>query len=363
MRGSTPHPGRARGSATGGGHRPAFPGLARSIQDRSRGLAASLGTLVLGAALAATTLAVPAAQAAEGDEAQRLFIEGREALLRGDQATACARFRSSLALARVVNTLFNVAQCDERDGKLALALAGLREGVQRLAPGDERLAPARERLTALEARVPMVTLTPAADFPADAKVLLDGAAVAQAVTAPVPLDPGEHTIAVEAPGHKTARFALTVAERDRKELVISAGPLEARRDTGPEGTQKLPPPPPPLPGGSQTRRTAGFIAGAIGLAGLAAFGVTGGILLERDGRIQAACPDRTCTPAGRELIDGSAPLMVANAVSLGVGIAGAGLGAVLVLTGRSNGGTAPAAAALVPVALPGGGGVALAGRF
>lgn len=327
---------------------------------RARSLA---GTLVLSGALAAISLLSPGARAAEGDEAHRLFVEGRDALERGDQTTACARFRSSLALARVANTLFNVARCDERDGELALALQGWREGVLLLAAGDDRLAVAKERLAALEARVPMITLVHSSDLPAGARILVDGAAVAMpAPGTPLPLDPGEHTIVVEAPGRAAARFAVTLAERDRKEVAVAAGAVQSKGEPGPEPTQgvKPPPPPPPPPGGSEARRTAGLIAGAVGLVGLAGFAVTGGLLLERDGRIRAACPDKVCSPEGRELIDGGMPLMVANAVALGVGVAGVGLGAGLLLTSRTDSGPR---AVLAPAAFLGGGGATIRGAF
>lgn len=308
----------------------------------------------LAAALAAALF--PTAAGAEGGEAQRLFNEGRDALKRGDRAVACVRFRGSLDLARVANTLFNVAQCDEHDGKLVAALRGWREGVLLLGPGDERLAVAKERLGALEAKVPKVTLILAADLPAEAHILVDGATIERpAVGTSLPLDPGEHAIVVEAPGRKAQRTDVRLAERDRKEVALAAGPPEVAAP--PVATRPPPPPPPP---GSGTRRTAGFVIGGLGLAGMAAFALTGGVLLDRDGQIRTACPDKVCSPRGRELIDGNPPLLIANAAALGVGLAGIALGTVLVVTGGRE---QEARAGLVPVVLPGGGGGALVGRF
>jgi hypothetical protein len=309
---------------------------------------------LLAALLGVAAPAAGGADAAEGEEAQRLFNEGRDALKRGDQGEACGKFRSSLALVRVANTLFNVAQCDERAGKLARALEGWREGVLLLGSEDERLTVAKERLGALEARVPRVTLIVAPELPAGARLMVDGAAAPiPAKGAALPLDPGEHTIALEAPGRAAERSTVTLAEGDRKEISLRAGaPLAPATSSSA--------PPPPLKAASSPRRTGGFIAGVVGLAGLAAFTVTGGLLLERDGRIRQACPNKLCSPEGRALIQGNPPLMIANAATLGIGVAGLALGTVLLLSG---GGDKKVGAALTPVVLPGGGGASLTGNF
>jgi hypothetical protein len=327
-------------------------------QQRRKRAQSILRKALFATSLCAAMLPRASAAGAEGDEAQRLFNEGRDALKRGDQPGACSKFRSSLALARVANTLFNVAQCDERDGKLALALQGWREGVLLLGSDDERLAVAKERLGALEARVPKVTLVTSSELPAGARVLVDGAAIPLPEKgAALTLDPGEHAIAVETAGRATFRTTVTVAERDRTEVAISAGaPLYPAASSAATAVSTQPPP----QAGGNTRRTFGFIAGAAGLAGLAAFGVTGGILIERDGRIRDACPNKACSPEGRDLIQGNPPLMIANAVSLGAGVVGLGLGTVLLLT---SGGENKVGAALAPVALPGGGGASITGNF
>jgi hypothetical protein len=318
------------------------------------------GTLVLSAALLAGR-----AGAAQGGSAEELFIEGRDALKRGDQAAACAKFRASLALARVANTLFNVSQCDERDGKLTAALQKWREGVLLLGSGDERLSVAKERLGALEARVPRVTFTRAPDLPEGAVLLADGAKAALPASGEsLPFDPGDHVIVVDAPGRMPRRFEVTLAERDRKELALAPGEAASSKGAGPTATA-APTGTPPPPSPSDARRTAAFVTAGVGLAGLAVFGITGGLVLERDGRIREACPQKACSPDGRALIDGSPPLLVANAVGLGAGIAGLGAAAVLFLTsgGRGGGGEGAPKVAVAPAVSPAGGGLSVTGSF
>ena len=329
------------------------------VLSRSR---AVTGTLVLAGALLAAPLASPA-HAAQSGGAEQLFVEGRDALERGDLATACAKFRGSLALARVANTLFNVSRCDERDGKLTAALQKWREGVSLLGPGDERLAVANGRLGALEARAPKITFARGAELPAGAQVVVDGARSAlPAFGEALPFDPGDHVVIVDAPGRMPQRLEVTLAERDRKELVLAAGPA-LTRGPAPTSTATATTTTPPPPSGMGARRAAAFVTGGLGLAGLAAFGVTGGLVLERDGRIQKACPDKVCNADGRALIDGGAPLMIANAVSLGVGIAGLGAAALLLLTGGGERRESGGEVAVAPVVLPSGGGAVIAGKF
>jgi hypothetical protein len=329
------------------------------VLSRSR---AVTGTLVLSGALLAAPLASPARAAQDGD-AEQLFVEGRDALKRGDQATACAKFRGSLSLARVANTLFNVSQCDERDGKLTAALQKWREGVLLLGPGDERLAVAKERLGALEARVPKITFARGAELPAGAQVVVDGARGAlPAFGEALPFDLGDHVVVVDVPGRMPQRLEVTLAERDRRELVLAAGPALTGPTPTSTATATATATPPP-PSGMGARRTAAFVTGGLGLAGLAAFGITGGLVLERDGRIQEACPDKVCNADGRALIDGGAPLMIANAVSLGVGIAGLGAAALLLLTGGSERGESGGKVAVAPVVSTSGAGAVIAGKF
>jgi hypothetical protein len=86
------------------------------------------------------------------------------------------------------------------------------------------------------------------------------------------------------------------------------------------------------------------------------------VLLSRDSKIDENCPDKRCNAEGRELIDGSQPLLIANAVAWGVGIVGLGVGTWLVLSSGETREAAPATAlGVTPV--PGGAGVGLLRSF
>jgi hypothetical protein len=289
------------------------------------------------ALLAVATLGAPdLARAAEStekkDAAEKLFVEGREALALGDQALACARFRSSVALFPVPNAVANVARCAEREGRPIEALRAWEQVTGMLPDGDERLGPARERVAALAARVPRLVLGLPADLPADARILVDGTPLPRpAWSGPLSLAAGEHTVVVEALERQEQRFTITLTDGDRKELAVRAGPAPIAPI--PPQTPVLPrtPAPPPAPSGL---RLAAYSIGGVGVAGLVVAGITGGVLLARDAQIAGLCPEHACTPAGTTEIAGSKPLFVANTVAFGVGLAGVGAGSALLLISR-----------------------------
>lgn len=332
---------------------------------KGRRRARTRAALPLAIAIASVGGVGPAqAQPGGSAKAEALFLEGRRAQQKGDQTTACAKFRDSLELAQVANTVFNVAQCDERDGKLVAALARWNQGMSMLKPGDPRGRVARERVAALELKVPRLTIDLASGAPPSSRVSTDGEPLEAAkLGAPLPLDPGRHSVVVEAPGRFEQRFEVDLAEGMKVSLRVAPGSVKPESEPPKGGNAgDVPPVKPPEPG-SNGRRTLGFVIGGAGVLGLVAAGVTGGMLMARDGRIEEQCEDKRCTPEGRALIDGSGPLFIGNAIAWGVGVAGIGVGAYLLLSSGEDSSSDGVKAAVAPAVLPGGGGVAMVGRF
>lgn len=265
---------------------------------------------------------------------------------RGEQAFACAKFNASMSLFPLPNTVANVARCAERDGRIVEAMHAWDQVIAMLPAGDARIGPARERAAALAAKVPRLLLALPGDLPVDARILVDGKPLPRAEwKAPLALAIGDHTVVVEALERKEQRFTITLTDGDRKELAVRAGPA-----------QVAPPPP------SNGKRTAAFAAGGVGIAGFVVAGITGGILLVRDADISNLCPGpaHLCDSGGLEKIAGSKPLLIANAVAWGVGLAGVSASAILFLTSR---GRAAPATTVVPVVTSSSAGLVLVGKF
>jgi hypothetical protein len=316
-------------------------------------LAALAALLSLGAPAAAQPAATPPPDAAQpGDkalaQAQALFVEGRAAMDRGDYPTACAQFTASLALMTRASTLLNLAQCETHEGQLVNAAKHLNQGLELLPPDDERLAISKERGAALARRVAHLTVKLGKGTPAAARVEIDGVDTsASTLLAGVPANPGRHVIVLSLPGQDNQTSTVDLVEGDAK--TVTLGVQETAAVEAPR----------PVVARSSTRRTAGFVLGGIGVAGLIGAGVTGGILVSKNSAINSACPGKRCSSDGLALIESTKSLNVVNGVAWGVGLAGLASGVVLVVLSRGDG----AAAAVAPTALPGGGGLRVTGTF
>jgi hypothetical protein len=291
------------------------------------------------AALAATLAAAPIpAEAGEGDakaKAHQLFLEGVGALDKGDFAAGCAKLRESLDLFAVANTLFNVAKCDEHDGKLATALSHWERGRALVDAKDPRAPIAVRRILALEPLVPRLSIViPQAQPPGT--LLLDGVELdPEALAEPMRVDPGKHVLTVRIPGRQEGRHEVELAEKERTEVVATPGPKAV--DAAPEAPKEG-----AAPSGL---RTGGFVALGVGGAGLITGAITGGVLLASDSRTQT----RTLVPV--------------TAVALGVGAAGLATGIVMLVLSRQSGDGKKREAMVAPLLVNGGGGVGIAGSF
>jgi hypothetical protein len=281
------------------------------------------GALV--ASLVAASLATPAA--AQPLPAERIFREGREAVARGDIETGCAKFAESVALVRAPGPMLNLADCEERKGRLVSAARLWKEGVDLLEPRDPRRAPAQERAVALDKRLPRirVIVTPVVD---GAEIAIDGTALPPAeASAPHPVDPGDHEVSAKA-GDRSGRVKVSIAEGERKDVSVPLAPAQGPTAPAP-ATKATTSPPPAL-------RTAGFVAGGVGLLGLGAFGVTAVLIQGQRAVLKDECnAQKQCTPEGLQAVESGKVLTPINTAALIVGAVGVTAGITLILVSPS----------------------------
>jgi hypothetical protein len=249
--------------------------------------------------------------------AESLFNEGRAAVTANDYATACPKFEASLKLAHRAGTLFNLAQCEEHEGRLVTAVRYYKEGIVVLEPGDPRLGPSKKQLATVEPRLPYLTIKLAAVLPKDGRVTLDGREV-EALDVAFAANPGKHEIKVLAPKYADAVMPIELAEAANETVTVKVG-------------ARLPDPPPQVVGLSPQRigAIAAFGVGGLGFVGAV---ITGGLLVSTNTRVQEGCPNKVCTTAaGYEASRNGKPLLVVNTLAWGIGIAGVGTGAFLLL--------------------------------
>lgn len=270
--------------------------------------------------------------AAEQAEADRLFTTAVEEVRHHPTPSTCANLTRSQKLAPRPGTLFALARCEERLGRIASAVAHYRAYLaswpagSETALGDEgeagrvraqHIRLAQGCIEALTPLLPMLTLRVSTTSPAPVSLSMDGEVLPRTIVGvPLPVDPGVHTLRASHPGGPSLTQEVKLDSGDRQILVLVVPPLlrthapaEARR--APEGkpTSRL--------------RAAGFAAFAIGGAALA-LGTTTGILALR-GRADRdeACPEILCeitAQRARSLGDTSTAGFVTAAASTMVGV-------------------------------------------
>jgi hypothetical protein len=143
---------------------------------------------------------------------------------------AIRMFKDAIAIRETAEAYYHLADCQATTGKLKDALGSLKRGADLAEQQKDKAMRAQiaEGLKVLEAGIPMVTI----ELPAgvqDVSVTMDGAAVPEAeLKAPIPVDPGEHTVEVKAPGRLP--FSRTVKAEQEARIVVTVelkeGPKE-----------------------------------------------------------------------------------------------------------------------------------------
>jgi hypothetical protein len=313
------------------GHRARLQG---SRQRRAAG--AGVAALALCAALATPGRAAEATAPQEQTRAARLFDEGLAALDQGKLELGCARLAESQALEPRVGTLLNLADCEERRGKLVVAAdhwIAARELAR--ASGDERQAEAKRRLAALEPRIPRLTLRLAASAPPTTTVKVapvGGAAmVVRADGRPERVDPGKLRVVASAPGYADRAYDTELVAGGSESLVVDVG---APRDKGsldervPQSEEDR------SAGGWSGLETAGAVLGGLGVVSLVVGAVLGGraIAKQSASNEEGRCgPDNLCNQEGVDLRADAIGAARASTGTLVVGSVLVAAGVVLLL--------------------------------
>lgn len=309
---------------------------------------------LLGFLLAPSVLVFPATTLAQ-DAASggALFDRGVAEMEAGRFDTGCPALAESHRVDPRPGTLFTLAECESSWGKVASAVAHYEDYmalVTRL-PSDqqarhrERVETARTTVARLKPTVPTLAVSLPSSAPdgttvTRGRVVLQGASLGLAL----PVDPGEHVIVTRVPGRPDHEQKVSVALGEAKRIQTELPPAAAPPATAPE------PPAPteagPTGGGVPTvetrssggasRRAWGWTAGGVGAAGLVVGAVTGILVLGKKGTVSDECDGAACSKEGLEAASSGKRLATVSTVGFGVGLAGLGVGAFLLLTGSPS---------------------------
>jgi hypothetical protein len=348
----------------------------------ARGLLASF---VAGAGIVAPAAAL--ANEADNARAQALFDEALAQMKAGRFADACPKLQQSLQVDPTMGTKYQLARCYEGAGRIGKAWNLLVEVAAdaRYAQRPDLETQANERAVALKPRLPLMTIVVPAVAQVPGLIVTRDDQPVQAVEwgRPAPVDPGEHQLAATAPGKKTWRQTVRSTEGASLEVAVPALEADiessekagaAKPDTLPLGPRPITDAPrssatagsaEPATGGMSGQRIAGIATGAVGVAGMIAGGVLGGLAKSKWDTALLGCKggDTTkCSPAA--IADGKTASTLATGSTVGFVAGGAALaaGVIVLLTAPSQRAHASGWEVVPAIGLGGSGGV-VRGRF
>ena len=286
-------------------------------------------------ALAVLLIASPCfadVSAADRAAAQGLFDQGRALVEKGDFASACPKLEESQRLDPGQGTQFNLAKCYEGLGRTATAwtiFLELADAAKATGQVDrEKLA--RQRADAIAPRLARLQIdVPAALGAVD--VQRDGAVVGHGQWgAPIPVDPGKHTVSATAPGRR--RFEAVVDVKEGQGLTVKIGDMPAVAQDTVTSAPSAPPPDEGMP----TQKKVAIAAGAVGVVGLALGTVFGlGSKAKKDDASGHCDASNACDDVGFQAKTDARSKGNLATVFFAVGVASVGGGAALWLTAPS----------------------------
>jgi hypothetical protein len=266
------------------------------------------------------------------EQAQSRFAKGRDLLNKKQYDDALVEFRASHDIVASPNTRLEIARCLRTAGKLVAAYAELgRTSIEakELLGQDNRYQRAYDAAIAerkeIEPQLGFVTLT-VQNATDDTTVTVGGEEIKRAAwSEPIPVTPAESEIVVNSTGHAPVKTSVNVAAGQRQALTIDAlsGDAGATPPASPEAA------PGESPSSGPSLRTWAYVAGGVGVAGLATFGIFAVLAKGTYDDLNGACHGGPCPPdKSGEISSGKTQQTVAN-VGLAVGLVGVAAGATL----------------------------------
>jgi hypothetical protein len=178
---------------------------------------------VASAVLLACMLHATLVLAQTGATAEQLFRDGRAAMLAGKLEDARLKLEASATLDPAAGTLLNLAECNEKLGRTATAVA-LYLRAREAAIKRERTewaSAASARILALGPSLPQLRIAGVRNSAAE--IYLDGVRIFTKSAAELtPVDPGPHTLLLSINGKETFRREFTAREAAIEEVVVPA---------------------------------------------------------------------------------------------------------------------------------------------
>ena len=340
--------------------------------------------LLIGIGVLAVATAVTHVTPALGQDAQTqalgrsLFNEGVALFNKGDYEAACPKLEASLKNFAGIGTRGKLAECYEKLGRYASAYAAYREVAQLATrsgdPAREQIA--SERAKSLEPKLSYVTVTlpPANDVPG-LVIKRDGHELDRSkLGSAEPVDAGNISIDVSAPGRKTFNGHVAVMQGLSVRFEVPSLLVDGPAAAAPVASVAPPPAPAPAPAKDEPapivhdgdpprwQKPLGLVLIGAGVVGVGVGGYFGLAAKSKyDSAFDGGNCDRAtkaCDPFGQASVDDARSKATVSTILFGAGAALAVAGAVMFLTAPSS---RPRALQVVPTTYAGGGGLTIGG--
>jgi hypothetical protein len=320
-------------------------------------------------------LAVSPVFAQDAATAGALFDKGVSDMQSGHFDSACPALEESQQLDPHPGTLFTLAECQAKWGKVASAVQHYQDYadlVSRLPAGQqarhrERVGVAKAQLSKLKPSVPTLALVLPPTAPAETTVTRNGVALqGAALGLALPVDPGQYLIVTRLPGGTEHTVTVSVALGDAKRVELDVSQPAA--PNAPVAVPSAAPLADSAPPAESKRRsnTPAYVVGGVGVLGIAVGSVTGILVFGKKSTVKDECAGTTCSASGVSAANSGKTLAIVSDIGFGVGIVGLATSAVLLLTRPKAETSAGAPAARWEPALastPGGAWAGLGRRF
>ena len=306
--------------------------------------------------------------------AKTLFDQAQALMEQKKFPEACSKFQASNQQVARVGTLLNLGDCYEKNGQNASAWAtyndALNLGRRQGRPEYEEFA--KKKVAELEPTLYRLTITVPPEAAVEGMVIKrdKNALDAGAWGAPIPIDPGVHSIEISAPKKKLQTITVEV-DAEHKNATLNVPKLEDAPVEAPKVETKYV----TLAPASfwSVQRTIGLIVGGVGIGALVGGAATGGVAWSTWSSAKTACGSpqnvdaKLCAPGSSAPDKSSLALTLAttSTVLFVVGGAATAVGAVLFATGASKQEAEPTTSKvrLSPAVAPGYAGLGVSGSW
>ena len=303
----------------------------------------TLGAACLMLLFAASAAAEPSKE--DVARADALFRAAQALMQAGSVTEACAKFSESYAIDPAPGALLNLAACHEKDKKPGSAAREYEQLADLMSKGKsrddrERLKFATDALARLEPHLTRAAFDVTA-LPSVYALKMDGAALPPADIAKArPIDPGDHTVEISAPG-KTPRTVVWKVQPTpgtqtfKAELPDETTPAAAPPPpvAPPVATPSLPPAPAPFTTAPpQWKRPAGFALGGLGIVAVGVGAYFGLDTFSTRNARDPHCVGTFCDAEGISLNDKAHTSATISTIAFAGGFVALAAGAYLLLT-------------------------------